>query len=222
MKSFHSFVKNLLFLLVYICSGLALTIIIDGLITGTELSPFNTAVEAFVSHLRTPWLTEVMLFITNIGSPYALSIVAFVLIVVLLLHRETYEALLYIVSLTLTVVSFVVLKNFFQFSRPADSLVSLSTWSFPSGHATVATAFFFTTAYSFFDWTKSFGKRAMLVFVCILATCLISFSRIYLGAHFALDVLAGTALGLMSVSLTALLFNVFLEEKRLIRRKRSL
>ncbi|MBX4189354.1 phosphatase PAP2 family protein [Candidatus Parcubacteria bacterium] len=217
---FGRIIKNIFFLLVAIFSGLMLALITVGVTSGSELTPFNTATEEIVSHFRTPFLTSVMLLITNIGSPFVLTVLATFLAITLLLHRDTYDALLYLVSVFLSIVAFVILKNTFHLDRPAESLIAdLSSWTFPSGHATVATAFFFATGYSFFDWAKTWGGRATLVIFCITSAVLVSLSRIYLGAHFALDVLAGTALGLLSVSITALAFNLLLSEREWWRRR---
>lgn len=222
MQSFSSWAKNIIFLLVYILSGVVLVIIIDGVATGNELSPLNNAVESLVEPIRTPFLTEFMLYVTNFGSPLILSTVAIFLAIILTLHRETYDALLYIVSIMISVITLSILKNTFEITRPLEGLISVGGWSFPSGHATVATAFFFVTAYSFFDWPKRVSGKALLVALCIFSATLVSFSRLYLAAHFALDVLAGIALGLLSVSFTALIFNVFLEERGFRGRMRAL
>ncbi len=219
MTSFRNSSKNILFLLVYILSGLALVVVIEGLITGTELTPFNTTIESLIVPLRDPLLTTFMIWITNVGSPPSLFIISIVLAVVLLLHRDTYDALLYVVSLSVSLIALVILKDTFHLVRPDAALVGISGWSFPSGHATIATAFFFTTAYSFFDWTKSAFNKTLLVLSCIVGGGLISFSRVYLGAHWSLDILAGIALGFLSVSFVALVFNVFLEERGFWRRK---
>lgn len=219
MISFRNSSKNILFLLVYILSGMALVVIIEGLVTGTELTPFNTTVEAFIVTLRDPLLTTWMVWVTNVGSPPVLAFFAVILAIALLLHRDTYDALLYIVSIFISFLALVILKNTFQLARPDAALVGISGWSFPSGHAAIATAFFFTTAYSFFDWTKSGFNKTLLVLSCIFGGGLISFSRIYLGAHWSLDILAGVALGFLSVSFVALVFNVFLEERGFWKRK---
>ena len=100
MISFHRWAKTFLFLLVYIISGFALVLIIDGLMTGTELTPFNTTIEAAILHIRAPWLTPIMVWVTNVGGPMTLTIAAIVLVVILLLRGETYDALLYIVSMS--------------------------------------------------------------------------------------------------------------------------
>ncbi len=217
---FGRIIKNILFLLVATFSGLMLALITVGVTSGNELTPFNTATEEIVTHVRTSFLTSVMLLVTNIGSPFVLTVLATLLAILLLFHRDTYDALLYLVSIFFAVVAFVVLKNTFHLARPTDSLIAdLSSWTFPSGHATVATAFFFATGYSFFDWTKTWRGRAVLVIFCTTSAVLVALSRIYLGAHFALDVLAGTALGLFSVSFTALMFNLFLSEREWWRRR---
>jgi undecaprenyl-diphosphatase len=218
---FRDWAKNLLFLLVYILSGLALIIIIDGLVTGSELTPFNIAVQQVVSHIRTPFLTNIMISITNLGSPFMLSIFALLLSIFIVLYRDTFHTLLFLVSTAVSIVTFTILKIVIPLPRPVGSLVTLSTWSFPSGHATVATAFFFTLSYVFFDYFKSFTSRSILILCCITAAGLICFSRVYLGVHFALDVLAGIALGLLCVSFTILMFTIFVKEKSFLKRRRG-
>jgi undecaprenyl-diphosphatase len=162
-----------------------------------------------------------MVWVTNVGSPPALLLVAVLLAIVLLLHKETYDALLYIVSMTIALAALIIMKDTFHLARPDAALIGISGWSFPSGHATIATAFFFITAYSFFDWTKGAISKTLLVLSCIVGGALISFSRIYLGAHWSLDILAGVALGFLSVSFVALIFNIFLEERSFIKRRRQ-
>ena len=220
--NFSNSVKNVVFILVYIISGLALLLIIEGLTSGQELAPFNTAMGDLLRPLRSSTLTTIFLVITNVGSPLVLSIVACFLAIILVLHRDTYDALLYIVSIALALFSFIILKNIFILPRPEGGLIGLSGWSFPSGHATVATAFFFATAYSFIDWPRNSVNKFVLVFSCVLGAGLISLSRLYLGAHWALDVLAGIALGLMCVSFAALVFNIFVTERSIkIRRRKT-
>lgn len=214
-------IKNIFFLLLAVFSGLTLVVITAGVTSGAgELTPFDTGIESAISLIRTPALTSVMLFITNIGSPFVLALVSILLAIALVIHRDTYDTLLYMFSIALAILSFVVMKNALGIPRPAQSLVAeLSGWSFPSGHATVATAFFFVTGYSFLSWIRRLGSKIAFIVFCVAAIILISFSRIYLVAHFALDVLAGIFLGLLVVSITILIFNVFLSEREWWRRR---
>src|SRR4051812_9078639 len=108
---FRDSVKSFLFLLVFILSLMALVITTNGLVTGTELTPFNTAVAEAVSHFRSPLMTSVMISVTNIGSPFILSMCALLLAIFIVMHRDTFSTLLFLVSTFFSLVSFTVLKN---------------------------------------------------------------------------------------------------------------
>ncbi len=216
---FPNWAKNILFLLVLMLSGLTLVLVIEGLLSGGELLPLNAVVERAMIHLRTPFLTDLLVLITNVGSPFVLSCVAVFLAAMLFLKKHIYDASLLAATMLVSVVTLTILKNTFQVSRPASEIYSFSGWSFPSGHATIATALFFIIVYIFFDKVKTTVGKINLVLGSVLAVALICLSRLYLGAHWALDVLGGVALGLLTVSFTVLVFNVFLEERRFDREK---
>ncbi len=214
--------KNILFLLVYMISGLVLVIIIEGLLSGSDLQPLNTAIEQVIVQVRTPLITTLFVWITQIGNPFVFASAAVFLAILLILRGNAYEAALFLIALIVAMISLTILKNIFQISRPVSDIYSADGWSFPSGHATVATAFFFLLAHTFFGKIKSTKGKTLLILGSILGAGLICFSRLYLGAHWTLDVLAGIALGLLSVSFTILMFNVFLEQNRSLRKRLNL
>lgn len=216
---FPNWAKNILFLLVFMISGLVLAIVIEGLLSGTELIPLNIVIERVVVHMRTPILTTFLVFVTRLGEPFVLASAAALIAVLLLIRGRSYDAALFIIAMLVAVVSLTVLKNTFQITRPGSEIISVNGWSFPSGHATVATAFFFMLAHSFFGKMKTAGKKTLLILGSILGAALICFSRLYLGAHWTLDILAGVALGLLSVSFTVLIFNIFIEDRRSLRNR---
>ena len=216
---FPNWAKNILFLLVYMISGLVLVIIIEGLISGTDLIPLNTAVEQVMAHLRTPLMTSLMVLLTKIGNPFALFCVALFISVLLFIRGKVYEAALFLAVMGLAVISLTVLKNVFQISRPISEIYQTDGWSFPSGHATLATTFFFMLSYIFIGHLKTRRGRTCLILGSIAGVFIISFSRLYLGAHWILDVIGGAALGLMSVSFVVLLFSVFIDENRSVRKR---
>lgn len=222
IMGFPNWAKNILFLLVYMISGLVLVIIIEGLLSGSDLQPLNNVIESAVVQIRTPLLTTLLVWITKIGNPFVFASVAVFISIMLIMKRNAYESALFLTALLVAVISLTILKNVFQITRPISDVYSTEGWSFPSGHATVATSFFFLLAHIFWGKMKTVRDKTLLVAGSVIGALLIAFSRLYLGAHWTLDILAGIALGLLSVSFTVLIFNVFLDENRSLRRKLNL
>src|SRR3989344_3354841 len=123
MTSFHNSVKTLLFLIVYILSGAALAIIINGLSTGSELTPFNTFIENAILHIRTPLLTTIMVAITSYGSPATLLVTSFILAALLIFKGDTYDVVLFMVSMLVSVAALIIFKETFQLARPDAAII---------------------------------------------------------------------------------------------------
>jgi undecaprenyl-diphosphatase len=100
------------------------------------------------------------------------------------------------------------LKLVFQRPRPELAFVHLETYSFPSGHAAVATATFTTLA--FVVGRRSGRRRAVVVAATATALIvLVGFSRLYLGVHYLSDVLAGWSFGLAWASLCLIAYTLY-------------
>ena len=88
------------------------------------------------------------------------------------------------------------IKSIIKRPRPALCLIHAQGFSFPSGHATIAIIFFSFLIYTIRDRIKTRALRYLFIAENIIAFSLIGFSRIYLGAHWVSDVIAGFSLGL--------------------------
>lgn len=107
------------------------------------------------------------------------------LILVIYLARKFLPQLIISIFTAFVAVEFL-LKNLFQRGRPLlPPSLCPADFSFPSGHAAIA----FAAAAALAHHDK---KRAWIYYT---GAVLISLSRIYLGCHFFLDVLAGAVLG---------------------------
>lgn len=84
------------------------------------------------------------------------------------------------------------LKEMFHRDRPAwdDPLVSLSSYSFPSGHTAGATLFYGFLALYVISHVKELPWRVLVVVAAVAMVALVAFSRMYLGVHYPSDVLA--------------------------------
>ena len=68
--------------------------------------------------------------------------------------------------------------------------------SFPSGHANISVALYALGFYLLFRATRSPRLKSLWLALAFLFPLLIGFSRLYIGAHYLSDVLAGWSVGL--------------------------
>ena len=163
--------------------------------------PFTTTDHANSIWLRQrmqPQLTQLLMFVTHWHSTIGILVMSALLGIVLFAtgRKGLIPWLLLIVQggqlLNLLV------KQIFQRARPQwDSpLLTLTTYSFPSGHAVASTVFWGFVCVVAWNWPASAHVRRELVAIGILMVGLSCFSRVYLGAHYVSDVLAGICQGL--------------------------
>ncbi|MHA6249086.1 phosphatase PAP2 family protein [Pontibacter sp. CAU 1760] len=90
-----------------------------------------------------------------------------------------------------------VMKRYFERPRPAFAMLEQSGLSFPSGHAMIGIAFYGLLIYVAWRTVRSRLWRWVLSVLLLVLILLIGYSRIYLKVHYATDVLAGYAMGLL-------------------------
>ena len=96
------------------------------------------------------------------------------------------------------------LKDVFDRPRPTMAEIgrplrdAADGFAFPSSHATIATALVVTVVAGLWGARRARQIAVGVGAIVVVATCL---SRLYVGAHWPLDVLAGTVLGLAASAL---------------------
>ena len=98
------------------------------------------------------------------------------------------------------------LKRRFRRGRPDlwTPLATEPTHSFPSGHATMGSIFFGATGIVFWRELPGAAARTGTVLFCSAMILLVALSRVYLGAHWLSDVLAGILLAAVWLTVSAL------------------
>ena len=162
---------------------------------------FDSAAGGFLYGLRSPRATALMQAITSLGHPAFLLVGTAVVCAGLVLREHRISALLFAGSVAGGFALNSALKLAFARARPEawPALVKETTYSFPSGHAAMSTVFFGGLVAVVFHLYPGRGARIVAATgaaACVLA---VAVSRIYLGAHWATDTLAGVLVGLFWV-----------------------
>ncbi len=97
------------------------------------------------------------------------------------------------------------LKIIYHRARPDlwPALATEKTYSFPSGHATMSTLFYGAAAALVLHLSRNRTLRGAALALATLVVLSVSYTRIYLGAHWTSDVAAGILVGLFWVSVCA-------------------
>jgi undecaprenyl-diphosphatase len=151
---------------------------------------------------RRPWLTGAMVLVSTVHE--TLPVLGATAILMLWRARERdWPAVRALLVVPAGMLLNVALKESFRRPRPVFDvpLVHLPTYSFPSGHAVASTVFWGMVCVLVFHRTRSRRWRALAVTATAVMVPLVAFSRVYLGAHFLSDVIAGIALGTLYVLL---------------------
>jgi undecaprenyl-diphosphatase len=184
---------------IWLTAGLAISALViwafselaDGVVEG-ESRRFDRAALLWI-HAHSPeWLEAPMRLVTSLGYYYVMLPLLVAVVFAFYLKGWKLSAVLLSVSTIGGALLTFVLKAVFERARPElfDSGYTASSYSFPSGHATVAVGFYGALTLILAYHLRGFARWA--VAACGVAlVLLIGFSRLYLGVHYPTDVLAG-------------------------------
>lgn len=155
----------------------------------------------FINHtLQNPLFDFIMPFLTELGSFVAMLAACLIVIILSVIYKKPHIkriALLCLFSLLLADGIALILKSTILEPRPFVALdnvhllvVENDPSAFPSGHTTSTFAVLSVLVFKF--------RHNLWSAVLILFGIVIGFSRIYVGVHYPLDVLAGCIIGVLS------------------------
>lgn len=157
------------------------------------LHNYFNIIDDFVYSLVKPLIsndmTNIMQFITFFSDPIWCILLS-CLMILFVKNKKISKA--FILNLILVFLLNYVLKILFSRNRPADiNLIVETGFSFPSGHAMMSLGIYGFLIYLLLLSDKN--KISKIIGTCflILLIFLIGISRIYLGVHYATDVIAG-------------------------------
>lgn len=168
--------------------------IIAILVSTNNIKWFDDTVYSLVSKLRCKPVTAVFKFITLLCDT---EFIIGMLLALLIIMKARKKELLICLNTGLCLLLNQFTKRIFLRTRPVGiALIKQGGYSFPSGHSMLSLAFYGLFIYMVCRSDMSRNKKIICSTVLGLVIFLIGLSRIYLGVHYASDVLGGFALSL--------------------------
>ncbi|UPT76782.1 phosphatase PAP2 family protein [Sulfurovum sp. XGS-02] len=162
-------------------------------------------VETYINTIQTPLWNTFMVTLTHFNGAMGIFIFSLCMILFLIYKRWYNDLLFYILSVSGANIAYIAIKLIVQRARPSSELLSIATSSFPSGHATMATAMALALYFILAKRVNTIALRSLLLISCIVWPLIIAFSRVYLDVHWFSDVITGIGLGVFWVTLVELI-----------------
>jgi undecaprenyl-diphosphatase len=158
---------------------------------------FDLAAMQWMEQHRIPLLDQFLLDVTALGTGLVVIVMVGVAALFLALTNHRYSAILLLVATAGGQVLSFVLKFIYDRPRPGDIevLTHYASPSFPSGHAMSAVIVYGTVAWLASRLQKRRWTRVLTHLTAVIIIVAICASRVYLGAHYPSDVIAGTIIG---------------------------
>ena len=191
------FVKNARWIIVVVCLVIFCFILEN--VLDKEIQKFDNAIYNLISKTINDPITVFAKIITTIGAAYVIIPVC---IISVICFWKKKEAKYIAVNLITIFFSNQLLKRIVERPRPEGfRIVEELGYSFPSGHSMVSMGFYGFFIYLIYKKVKNKYIKWISISLISLLILLIGISRIYIGVHYASDVLAGFVLSIAYLGL---------------------
>ncbi len=201
--------KKRIISIVLLCLFIILTIFIKL----NKVSSIDTYIFNLVRSNSSHTLDKIFLVLTFLGSTKFIVFLVLLFFILFLILKKNNKA--YTVAGVLIISTLVnnIIKLIIRRDRPEAllllNLVKEKSFSFPSGHTMASVSLYFLLIYFINKSNVNKWIKIVLSILLSILPILVMISRIYLGAHFATDVIGG-----LLISLSLLLFEISLLEKK--------
>ncbi|RSD28614.1 phosphatase PAP2 family protein [Mesobacillus subterraneus] len=163
----------------------------------SEVKRFDDSIIQFFKQVSSDTLDVILFIFTELGSVWFLTIFSIIIIATLWVKKkDKWSILFFLIGIGGGGILTKLLKYYFGRERPSiNETIDAIGYSFPSGHAMGSLIFYGFLCYFLirsglkktFKWAALYIGGVMIMFIGI--------SRIYLGAHYPSDVIAGYLAG---------------------------
>jgi len=177
--------------------------IAEDVVSSDRLTVLDVEIARWLRAHATPEATRWLLLVTDLHSTIAVSCYAAVVGAALTWRRHWRHLATVFVCVGGGLVLNVVMKLAFHRARPVldEPLLTLASYSFPSGHVAGSTLMYGLVVAWTFTRTRRPLARAAVALAAAGAIALVAFTRMYLGVHYLSDVVAAFAEGVAWLAL---------------------
>ncbi|MDD4333385.1 MAG: bifunctional DedA family/phosphatase PAP2 family protein [Patescibacteria group bacterium] len=184
------------FALIFIYVAYALLGLTEDILNLKTITYFDSQLAHYFTLFHHAKLLKIFHYITYLGEWKIIFVVSVFLAIFFFLKYKKY-----FLSLAVTIcgsaATIYLGKILIERPRPLEATYLEDSFSFPSGHAAIAVAFYGFVAYFLCREIKSWRTKNNIIFSALILILLIGFSRLYLEVHFLSDVLGGYLLGIL-------------------------
>ena len=189
--------KNIRWILVIICLTIFFFILED--VLDKEIEQFDNMIYIWLSNIIKEPITTFAKIITTMGAGYVIIPICIISVIYFWKKKESKYIIVNLITIFFTNQ---LLKRIVERPRPEGfRIVEELGYSFPSGHSMVSMAFYGLFIYFIYKKVKNKYIKWTSIILLTLLIVLIGISRIYLGVHYASDVLAGFLLSISYLGL---------------------
>ena len=186
--------------------------IVGEIAPGEPMVRADLAILNLFDSLRTPVGDRIMVFVTSLGDGIVVTAVTVAVAAYLFLRKAWRRGIGFVIAMAGTAMFVPLFKLMLHRSRPIELYAGADAYSFPSGHATLNAVLYGICAVLIAHDLSRWAKASIFTITATLVIT-IGFSRVYLGAHWMSDVLAGLLFGIGMVSAFAFVFGPIHNEK---------
>ncbi|WP_426111445.1 phosphatase PAP2 family protein [Massilia sp. PWRC2] len=182
---------------------LAFGLIAEDVVTGAPLTVLDVDIANWLHARATAGMTRFMLGVSFFHGGVAGAVLALALLAVFYVRKMHWWLLAGLIILPGGSLLNVLIKYCFQRARPTfhTPLLTLDTYSFPSGHTAFAAMLYGLLACALLAHLRGTWARLAVVVAAAAMVALVGVSRMYLGVHYLSDVLAASAEGCIWLAL---------------------
>lgn len=204
MKKYSKWVVMVIFLILF-------SIFAYKIVMNKSIYIDNIVYDFICDNFMSERMTNIVKILTSLGSALVIIILTIVLFIAI---KNKKIAISVVINLIVITILNNLLKIIFLRPRPdVNNLILESGYSFPSGHSATGMAFYGYLIYLIYKYVNNKKIKIPLIIFLSLIIVAIGLSRIYLGVHYASDVLGGFLLAIVYLIIFITIANKYIEKK---------